>query len=158
FKTINNGADWTNVLSFQVSPPTFPSDILPPTFFVGPGSVRSLAINFINPNTLYTVTERTDGCSWTDRLLFKSIDGGARWDSSVSQYGSGCVLSGLLVMDSTDPNTLYVGESDLLDAGYWLEKSTDGGSTWRSIWKGLKSGLNALVIDPTDPTILYAGT
>jgi photosystem II stability/assembly factor-like uncharacterized protein len=64
-------------------------------------------------------------------------------------------------MDSTDPNTLYVGEGDYYDSAYWLLKSTDGGSTWSIIWdrtKGLESGLNALVIDSTNPAILYAGT
>ena len=131
-----------------------------PPFGAGPGAVLSLAINFVNPNTLYAVAQRIGGCAFSDKLLFKTTDGGASWDNRVSPDRSGCVLS-RLVMDPTDPNTLYAGESDWLDAGYWLLKSTDGGSTWKTIWdwtRGLESALSALVIDPGNPSVLYAGT
>jgi photosystem II stability/assembly factor-like uncharacterized protein len=64
-------------------------------------------------------------------------------------------------MDPTDSNTLYIAESDPIDAGGWLLKSTDGGAAWNTIWdwtRGLLGALNALVIDPTNAAILYAAS
>ena len=60
-------------------------------------------------------------------------------------------------MDPTDPKVLYVGEIDSDDAGGWVHKSLDGGASWS--YTGLPyAGVNALVIDPANPTTLYAGT
>jgi len=161
FKSGNNGESWTHLLELQIPAPSFPPGISPPPFASGNGSVQSVAIDFVDPNTLYTATQRIDGCAFSDQLLFKTIDGGAHWDKRVSPDRSGCVLSGLLVMDPTDPNTLYVDESDVIDGGGWLLKTTDGGSTWKTIWdwqRGLEFALNAIVIDPTNPATLYAGS
>jgi photosystem II stability/assembly factor-like uncharacterized protein len=161
YKSNNNGENWTRLLELQIPAPSFPPGIPPPPFGAGPGSVQSVVIDFLNPNTVYTATQRIGGCAFSDQLLFKTTDGGAHWDNRVSPDRSGCVLSGLLVMDPTDPNTLYVDESDPIDAGGWLLKTTDGGSTWNTIWdwrRGLEFALNALVIDPTNSATLYAGS
>ena len=133
---------------------------------MGAADVRSLLVDFKNPNILYVETLRVNGCAIDDKTVFKSWDGGATWDNSISPADSGCILGGysayttLMAMDPVDPNTLYLGETEDEDGFYALLKSTDGGADWTSIWNasnGLQSGLNALAIDPVTPTTLYAG-
>jgi photosystem II stability/assembly factor-like uncharacterized protein len=76
---------------------------------------------------------------------------------SINPINSGCSTDGLLAMDPTEPNTLYLQYGDDYD-GYQLRKSTDGGASWR--FTGLRNlnALNALVIDPSTPATLYAAT
>jgi hypothetical protein len=75
---------------------------------VGLKKVQSLAIDFINPNTLYAGTEAGPGIGGTGPALFKSTDGGATWSNrrSPSNYDFS-----LLVMDPTDPKILYIGSA-----------------------------------------------
>jgi photosystem II stability/assembly factor-like uncharacterized protein len=64
-----------------------------------------------------------------------------------------------LVLDPTNPQTVYVGDSG--SNGHVL-KSTAGGGSWSKIYfpdiPPYSRSLNALVIDPTSPQTLYAGT
>ncbi len=159
FRSVDSGGSWSQRAAFQVTcctlPPGFPA---PPPFFppVAPAGLRSLVIDYTNPNILYARTARINGCAFTDILLFKSTDGGATWSDSITPDKSGCVLDGnLMVMAPTDPNTLYLGEGNE-DEGYALLKSTDGGANWNRT--GLGEAVNVLVIDPTSPATLYAGT
>jgi hypothetical protein len=69
-------------------------------------------------------------------------------------------LSPVMVMDPSDPQSLYLAEGEDEDGGYVLLKITDGGASWNDVWdytNGLLSGLNALVIDRNNPGALYAG-
>jgi len=121
--------------------------------------VQSLLIDFTNPGILYAGTHRTDGCFFADILLFKSTDGGATWSDSLTPkegFGSGCLADGLMGMDPTDPNTLYLRWGDFYD-GFGLRKSTDGGASWGFTGLGADA-LYALAIDATNPATLYAGT
>ncbi len=60
-----------------------------------------------------------------------------------------------IAVHPTDPNTVYVGT-----AQGGLYKSTDGGTTWTSLFDfQLESlAIGALTIDPTDSNIVYVGT
>ena len=59
-----------------------------------------------------------------------------------------------LVIDPTDPMTLYAGTED---GGVF--KSTNRGANWSAINNGLTNlSVKVLVIDPIDPMTLYAGT
>ena len=59
-----------------------------------------------------------------------------------------------LAIHTTDPNTVYIGAAC---GGIW--KTTDGGASWMDIGRDLESlSFGALAIDPSKPTILYAGT
>ena len=112
-------------------------------------SATELAIDPSRPDTIY---------AGTGGGVFKSIDGGSTW-SAASTGLSGSI--GALALDPTGSGTLYVGTSEVYCSGLCqsfgrLFKSTDGGDTW-SIG-GLPGGITALVIDPTTPTTLYAGT
>jgi photosystem II stability/assembly factor-like uncharacterized protein len=71
-----------------------------------------------------------------------------------------------LVIDPTNNSTLYAGVDDVpvyVDDGTaqpgtgGLYKSTDAGASWKAL--GLSSGaVNLLVIDRTQPSVLYAAT
>jgi PKD repeat protein len=54
----------------------------------------------------------------------------------------------------TDPNTLFVGAPS---GGFW--KTTDGGASWTNHVTGLtRLGISSIVIDYTNPNIIYIGT
>ena len=156
FRSDDSGGSWTNLAAFQFT-----------AFFPAAATVRSLLVNFKNPDILYAETTRANGgCAYDDNTVFKSTDRGATWSDTVSPPGSGCDLGGydaysiLMAMDPVDPDTLYLGETEDEDGIYALLKSTDGGASWSSIWdttNGLESGLNTIAIDPVTPTTLYAG-
>jgi photosystem II stability/assembly factor-like uncharacterized protein len=130
--------------------------------------VRSLAIDITNPDVLYVNAGRLNACVYDDQVLFKTTDGGASWSNSISPPLSGCLLGGyfttattpVLITDLSDSQSLYLAEGEDEDGGYVLLKSTDGGANWNRVWdfsSGLQTGINALVIDRSNPTTLYAG-
>jgi hypothetical protein len=87
-----------------------------------------------------------------------SIDGGGTWSRTGLMP---CEIISLLVFDPRTPTTIYAGvQGSCGMGGCSLEgvfKSTDGGDTWHSI--GLTNRtVNAIAIDPVEPTTLYAGT
>jgi photosystem II stability/assembly factor-like uncharacterized protein len=148
FKSVDRGASWSSIGStpLVVEPFAFPGRV-----------IRSMLVT--NPDILFVETAGLKGTC--GGALLKSVDGGATWiNSSPSQVG-GCVLSGPITADPTNSTTFYVGANDDIDGAYWLFKSLDGGANWNFAWNGVQgfqSDLNALVIDPTNPTILYAAT
>jgi photosystem II stability/assembly factor-like uncharacterized protein len=64
-------------------------------------------------------------------------------------------------MDPTDPDTLYLSESDDEDGGWWLLRTRDGGATWNPIGadflNNVQAGVWSLAVDPSNPATLYAG-
>src|SRR5262249_34700984 len=144
-------------IAYQAGPP---GPVVSP-FGAEDAIVRSLLIDFIDPNVLYVETARTDGCASSDKLVFKSTDGGASWSAGNGQPGAcnGDVdLSGVLplVLGPSDRNTLYAGDM----ACGCLLKSTDGAASWSTVWgrtNGLESIVLALAIDPAKPSPLYSG-
>ncbi len=109
-------------------------------------TVQSLAMDPVNPEILYAGTER--------KGVFKSTDGGGSWVPF--NTGLGCDRISNLVIDPSAPRTLYAG-TNLWSACGGVFKSTDGGETWNP--SGLSNTyLYALVIDPLDPSVVYAGT
>jgi photosystem II stability/assembly factor-like uncharacterized protein len=103
------------------------------------GQITSLTPAPSTPHLLYA---NTNGG------LFKSTDGGATWTLVIARSFAA------FVVDPSDSNTLYASNytPDVF-------KSSDGGYTWTSLNEGLPSvSVRALVIDPMNPRVLYAGT
>src|SRR5581483_2217718 len=87
FRSVDSGGSWTQFAVFGVTAGVLPPGFPPPATPIPPAAstaVGSLLIDYTNPNTLYTSTFRTDGCFFSDILLFKSTDHGASWSDRVS--------------------------------------------------------------------------
>ena len=160
FKTTDEGGHWSNLAQFQIGGP-------PPSATASltqgePGVVNSLLIDFANPKVLYAATARIDrSCIYTDKLFFKSTDGGTSWDNITNPPQGGCAFffsPPVLTLAPNDSNELYLGGEDDC-GGAELDQSPDGGSDWKLLPGGISSasGVNALAADPTDSSTLYAG-
>jgi hypothetical protein len=68
------------------------------------------------------------------------------------------LLLGHIVVNPTDPNTLYVIKEGFVD-GQKIYKSADGGQTWTNISGNLPNmPMNWMVIDPQNPTNIYVAS
>ena len=89
--------------------------------------------------------------------LYKSEDGGNNW-KKIGFEKSERISS--IVINPNNTDEMYVGVlgalwSDSEERGVY--KSNDGGKTWENIlYKGLATGAADLIMDPNDPSILYA--
>ena len=109
------------------------------------------------------------GALWNDseeRGVFKSEDGGETWEKILYiDQTTGCAD---IVMDPSDPNTLYASMWEFRRTGWSfnsggeqsaLYKSTDGGKNWDKIHNGFPSGKLgriAFAVAPSDSQILYS--
>jgi hypothetical protein len=135
FKSFDDGASWAILHSFQIAGQPSPSGTPAPPFGAGAAVVHSLLVDFTSPNVLYVETTRAGGCAFNDKVVFKSTDAGVSWNDSISPPDSGCVLGGfaaygtVMAMDTQDPKTLYLGETEDEDGVYSLLRSSDGGAS-----------------------------
>ncbi len=106
----------------------------------------------VNPSTPTTVYAGTDSGK-----VFKSTDGGVTWTPTSTGLPGDQEVFGLAI-DPSNPATLYAGMGYHPMVSALLYKSTDSGATWAAASTGLSSQVNALVINPATPSILYAGT
>jgi photosystem II stability/assembly factor-like uncharacterized protein len=142
FKSVDAGATWLAAnVGFSSSP------------FVGGDSVVSIAMDPKTPTTLYGSTP--DG-------LYKSGDNGESWLKTTLNNE---IFA--LTIDPMSPSVIYAGtEADYSYGGArgtfdLLMKSTDGGGSWSKSQKGLPEGsaiIYAIAIDPSNTSVLYAGT
>src|ERR1019366_552602 len=85
------------------------------------------------------------------RPLWKSTDSGTTW-TPIDDLPFALVQA--LVVDPSNPNTLYAATADL-----GVFKSVDGGVKWTSSSTGIAgTNIQTLAIDPTNPRTLYAAT
>ena len=103
-----------------------------------------------------------------ERGVFKTTDGGTTWQKILFRNDSTGISD--LILDPTDPNTLYAAfwhayrTPWMLNsggAGGGLFKSTDGGATWRELTanRGLPRGVwgkVGIAVSPANPRRLWA--
>jgi photosystem II stability/assembly factor-like uncharacterized protein len=144
FKTTNAGTTWEPIFAKY-----------------GAASIGDAVFFQKDPNIIWVGTGEEcvrNSVAWGDGV-YKSTDGG----ESFTRMGLETTQTiGRIVTHPTDPNIVYVAASGhpwgyAGDRG--LFKTTDGGQTWTKLAGGLpndgKTGAIDLVMDPTDPNVLY---
>jgi photosystem II stability/assembly factor-like uncharacterized protein len=119
---------------------------------IGPdgGDARRFAFDPRDPNTLYLGT--------TDSWIYVSTDGGSSWSRLSRLASSDNLVIDSLVVDRSDPRTLYAGVyvADQSNGGVYI--SHDRGHTWTEA-DGMRGQLVfALAQAPSRSRVLVAGT
>jgi photosystem II stability/assembly factor-like uncharacterized protein len=129
-----------------------------------PYSVPCLAIDPLNPSTLYAVENGYAVAPDTVIVaggLFKSADGGGSWNPLNLGLPPNSSID-VVAVNPQNPSTLYVGSV------YGIFKSTDGGSDWTPVNSGLPAfpneppggptyfSVDSLAIDQQQPDTVYA--
>jgi len=119
--------------------------------------VQAVAIDPVNPNTLYAGTIDYGVANTPFRGLLKSTDAGASWfpiNNGLSDLLSARSAVTAILVDHDNPNIVYAGTS-----GSGVFKTTDGGANWSPFNKGLTNlNIRALALAPGNSNALYAGT
>jgi hypothetical protein len=149
WKTTDGGVTWTPLTDTQATL-----------------STGAIALAPSNPAVIYAGTGETtfSGNSFYGRGVLKSTDGGLTWTLLANSYFDRMAIS-RIVVDPSDPNTVYVASSAAVvngagfggkNVGVW--KSTDGGATWTDTTAAIPNinrtwdDFSALALDPGDPT------
>ena len=123
-------------------------------------SIGAVAIDPSNPDNTYWVGT---GETWTRNSvsagdgIYKTIDGGKNW-TKMGLEKTDRIAS--IQIDPSNPNIIYVAAMGALwgdseDRGVY--KTEDGGKTWKKIlYVNATTGCSELVMDPTNPKIVYA--
>ncbi|MHC5028566.1 MAG: WD40/YVTN/BNR-like repeat-containing protein, partial [Planctomycetota bacterium] len=122
-------------------------------------AIGAIAVAPSNPDILWVGTGESNifRSSYTGVGVYRSTDN-ARTFQHMGLTDTGTI--GRIVAHPTDPNIVYVASA----GQEWVEnemrgvfKTTDGGQTWTHTLKiSPKTGVNDLVMDPSDPNTLYA--
>jgi photosystem II stability/assembly factor-like uncharacterized protein len=118
---------------------------------LGNETITAVALNAVNPNTIFTGS-MSDFSGGKPGRLFRSVDGGKNWDTLIVDTGA---KYSAIVIDPNSPQTVY--------ASPWgIMKSPDNGKTWQQKDNGMRLDWEhhvlALEMDPLNSNILYAGT
>jgi hypothetical protein len=111
----------------------------------------NLAAN-ANGSILLATSEESSG------TLRKSVDRGATWTTLTGANGfcgGQCWYDSPVAIDAN--NIIYLGGNADGTASGIIKKSTNGGSTFVKAQTGLHADSHAIVIDPTNPSIVYTG-
>ncbi len=144
WKTLDGGRTWDNI-----------SD-----GFFG-GSIGAIAVSKSDPNVMYVGGgEKTvRGNVSSGYGIWKSVDAGKTWAASGLENSRHVPR---IVVDPTNHNIVYAGVLGNIykpteERGVY--KSEDGGKTWRkTLFSNEHAGVVDLIIDPTNPRIIYAST
>lgn len=112
--------------------------------------IYCMAINPTDQNIMYIGT--------LDNGVFKTTNGGLNWvqmNAGMTYYHVQCIA-----VSPSNPNIIYAGTDSL---GGWttsgIYKSADAGANWTLVSQDIydSKGIQAIVVHPTNPDILYAG-
>ena len=144
WKTVNAGTTWT---------PVFDNE--------GSVSIGAIALDPKSPSTIWVGTgehnsQRSVG--YGDGV-YRSDDGGRSWRNMGLKTSEHI---GKIAIDPRDSNIVFVAAQGPLWSGggeRGLYKTTDGGRTWKAVIPGTENtGATDVVIDPSNPDIMYAAT
>lgn len=144
WKTSNGGREWENISDGYFG-----------------GSIGAITVSKNDPNVIYVGGgEKTvRGNVSSGYGIWKSVDAGKTWTESGLKNSRHVSR---IAVHPTNSDIVYAGVlgniyKPTLERG--LYKSTDGGKTWRkTLFANDHAGVVDLIIDPTNPRILYAST
>ena len=145
WKTTDGGQNWSPVTDGQVTS----------------SSVGAVAIAETNPDIIYIGMGETQlrGSITQGDGVYKSADGGKTWRHLGLKETQAIAR---VRVHPTNPDIVYVAAlghpyGDNEERGVF--RSTDGGNTWKKVlYVGPNAGAADLIIDRTNPKILYAST
>ncbi len=123
---------------------------------IGPGGmsgrVTSIDVVTENPYIMYVGT--ASGGLW------KSTSGGIKWDPIFDNEKTASI--GAVAIQQSNPSVIWVGTGEgnprnSLNGGYGIYKSLDAGRTWKSMGLEKTRHIHKVIIDPTNPDIVYVG-
>ena len=124
-------------------------------------SVGALALNPLNPNTVWCGTGEANGSvdSYDGDGLWRSPDGGATWQNMGLTTTARIAR---VVVDPGDSNHVLVaamGEQFSTSPDRGLYQTTDGGATWnRVLYVSDSTGVTDLVVNPVHPDTMWCAT
>lgn len=132
----------------------------------GTAAIARIRLHPGDPNVAYVAAAGNLWKAGPDRGVYKTTDAGRTWTRSL--YVDTLTGATDLVMDPSDPNTLYAATYQRLRTtwgfngggpGSAIYKTTDGGATWRKLTNGIPEGDKGrigLAIAQTYPRMLLA--
>jgi photosystem II stability/assembly factor-like uncharacterized protein len=144
WKTTDSGADWQ-----PVSDGSFKT-----------GSVGAIAVSESDPNVVYAGMGESPirgNVSYGDGV-YKSTDAGKTWKNVGLRETQ--QISRVRI-HPRNPDIVYVAAQGHVfgpNQERGIFRSVDGGKTWtRILYKGDRAGATDLILDPTNPSVIYAG-
>jgi|GEM_PF-1571373 len=128
--------------------------ITPVVDFSGNIAIGSMAIDPLNPDTLYTGTGESFG-GFTGAGIFKTTNGGVTWnllpststDTTLNPNGADWVFTNRIQVHPTNPATVLAANNG------GIYRSTNGGQSWVRVRVGVTLDLQ---IDPNNPSRIVA--
>ncbi|WP_036385623.1 hypothetical protein [Muricauda sp. MAR_2010_75] len=116
------------------------------------GRVTTIDVLHSNPDVMYVGT--ASGGLW------KSSSGGIKWEPVFDDQVTASI--GAVAIQQSNPSVIWVGTGEgnprnSLNGGYGVYKSLDGGKTWKSMGLEKTRHIHRVIIDPTNPDIVYVG-
>ncbi|MEE9371743.1 MAG: glycosyl hydrolase [Saprospiraceae bacterium] len=127
--------------------------------------IAEIRIHPDDPDIVYVAVQGAQHGPSSDRGIYRSVNGGNSWKKIFYiDQNTGCAD---LSMDVHNPRILYAGMWDHRrlpwqvrsgGPGSGLYKSTDGGTTWEQLKKGLPEGMGKVAIDVSaaNSEVVYA--
>lgn len=114
---------------------------------------RSAAVCGVQDKPMLYYMGGTGGGVW------KTKNGGNTWENISDGYFGGSV--GSIAVSSSDNNVIYAGGGEVtvrgnVSYGYGVDKSVDGGRTWKHIGLDKSRHIPRIRIHPKNPNIVYA--
>ncbi|RPI27793.1 MAG: DUF11 domain-containing protein [Acidobacteria bacterium] len=130
---------------------------------VDPAYVKAITVDSRDDSVIYVAINREDSYRTPGEGVFKTTDWGTTWRKADAglENNDGRVFVSQIAVDPQNGQNLYCIVIPAADATgkKGIYRSTNGGLNWSEGNAGLMSlDVRAIVIDPTDPTIVYVAT
>ena len=145
FVVTTNAQELTNELLNEMTPRN-----------IGPGGMsgRVTSIDVVTDNTDIMYVGTASGGVW------KSTSGGIKWDPIFDNEKTASI--GAVAITQSNPSVIWVGTGEgnprnSLNGGFGVYKSLDAGRTWKSMGLEKTRHIHKILIDPTNPDVVYVG-